>query len=290
MTSSYTTNKYLEKPANGDYNNTWNVPVNSDWDAIDTAFGGTALINAVGASGTVALTLNQYRPPNIEISGTLTANVNYQLPAGIGGLWTVYNNTSGAFTITVSSATGGGTSQTITQGTRLLIVCDGTNVSVADTTLSPSANNTFTGKQSFAGTATNLAEVITNAAEVVTVSATAATGTVNFDITTQSVLYYTSNAAANWIVNIRGNGSNTLNSLLSTGQSVTIAFLVPQGSTAYYNSAVQVDGTTTGVTTVWQGGSAPALGNANSLEVYAYTVIKTASATYTVLASKTQFA
>lgn len=290
MTSSFTTNKYIEKPANGDYNNTWNVPVNSDWDVIDTAFGGTASINAVGASGVTALTLAQYRPPNIVIAGALTANVNYQLPAGVGGLWTVYNNTSGAFTITISSATGGGTSQVIAQGTRLLIVCDGTNVSPADTTLSPSANNTFTGKQSFTGTLTNLAEVLTNVAEVATVSAVAATGTINFDITTQSVLYYTANAAANWVVNIRGNSTNTLNSLLSVGQSVTIAFLVTQGTTAYYNTSVQVDGTTTGVTTVWQGGSAPTSGSVSSLDVYTYTVIKTASATYTVLASKTQFA
>lgn len=289
MTSSYTTNKYIEKPANGDYPNTWNVPVNSDWDAIDTAFGGTGTVNAVGASGTVALTLNQYRPPNIVITGAMTANVNYQIPAGIGGIWTIYNNTSGAYTITISSA-GGGTTQTVSQGSRLLIVCDGTNVSAADSTISASSNNTFTGKQTFTGTTTNIAEVLTNAAEVITVSATAATGTINYDITTQSVLYYTANASANWVVNIRGNGSNTLNSLLSTGQCMTIAFLVKQGSTAYYNTSVQVDGTTSGVTTVWQGGAAPSSGSINSIDVYTYTVIKTASATYTVLASKTQFA
>ena len=289
MTSSYTTNKYIEKPANGDYPNTWNVPVNSDWDAIDTAFGGTGTVNAVGASGTVALTLNQYRPPNIVITGAMTANVNYQIPAGIGGIWTIYNNTSGAYTITISSA-GGGTTQTVSQGSRLLIVCDGTNVSAADSTISASSNNTFTGKQTFTGTTTNIAEVLTNAAEVITVSATAATGTINYDITTQSVLYYTANASANWVVNIRGNGSNTLNSLLSTGQCMTIAFLVKQGSTAYYNTSVQVDGTTSGITTVWQGGAAPSSGSINSIDVYTYTVIKTASATYTVLASKTQFA
>ena len=289
MTSSFTTNKYIEKPANGDYANTWNVPVNSDWDAIDTALGGTATINAVGASGTVTLVIAQYRPPNIVITGTLTANVNYQFPSGIGGIWTAYNNTSGAYTITMSSG-GAGTTVSVGQGARQLIVCDGTNVSMADTTISLSANNTFTGKQSFAGSATSLAEVLTNAAEVVTVSATAATGTVNFDVTTQSVLYYTTNASGNWTTNIRGNGSNTLNSLLSIGQCVTLAFLVKQGSTAYYNSTVQVDGTTSGVTTVWQGGTAPTSGDINSLDVYTYTVIKTASATYTVLASKTQFA
>lgn len=289
MTSSYTTNKNLEKPANGDYVNTWSSPVNNDWDAIDAAFGGTTTINAVGASGTVVLSSSQYRPPNIVITGTLTANVNYQFPSGVGGVWTIYNNTSGSFTITMSSG-GAGTTVSVTQGTRLLIVCDGTNVSVADTTLNSSANNTFTGRQTFAGSTTNLAEVLTNAAEVVTVSATAATGTINYDITTQSVLYYTTNASANWTVNLRGNSSNTLTSLLSVGQCVTVAFLVKQGSTAYYNSAVQVDGTTTGVTTVWQGGTAPAGGNINSIDVYTYTVIKTASAAYTVLASRTQFA
>lgn len=289
MTSSFTSNKYLEKPANGDYANTWNVPVNSDWDAIDAAFGGTTTINAVGASGTVALSVSQYRPPNIVITGALTANVTYQFPSGVGGIWTVYNNTSGAFSITMSSG-GAGTSVSVTQGSRQLIVCDGTNVSVADSTLSASANNTFTGKQTFAGSATNLAEVLTNAAEVVTVAATAATGTVNYDVTTQSVLYYTTNASGNWTVNLRANSSNTLSSVLSTGQCLTVAFLVKQGSTAYYNSAVQVDGTTTGVTTVWQGGTAPASGSINSIDVYTYTVIKTGSATYTVLASKTQFA
>lgn len=289
MTSSYTTNKNLEKPANGDYVNTWSSPVNNDWDAIDAAFGGTTSINAVGASGTVVLTSTQYRPPNISITGALTANVNYQLPSGVGGIWTVHNNTSGAFSITISSG-GGGTSQVVTQGTRLLIVCDGTNVAIADTTFSAAANNTFTGKQSFTGSTTNLAEVLTNAAEVITVSATAATGTINYDVTTQSVLYYTSNATANWTVNIRGNGSNSLTSLLSIGQCLTIAFLVKQGSTGYYNTTVQVDGTATGVTTLWQGGVAPTFGNANSVDVYTYTVIKTASAAYTVLATRNQFA
>jgi len=289
MTSTFTSNKYIEKPANGDYANTWNVPVNSDWDAIDAAFGGTTTINAVGASGTVSLSVSQYRPPNIVITGALTANVNYQFPSGVGGIWTVYNNTSGAFTITMSSG-GAGTSVSVTQGTRLLIVCDGTNVSIADSTLNAASNNTFTGRQTFAGSPTNLAEVLTNAAEVVTVAATAATGTINYDITTQSVLYYTTNASANWTVNLRGNSSNTLTSLLSVGQCVTVAFLVKQGSTAYYNTTVQVDGTTTGVTTVWQGGVAPTSGSINSIDVYTYTVIKTASAAYTVLASKTQFA
>jgi hypothetical protein len=153
---------------------------------------------------------------------------------------------------------------------------------------SVAANNTFTGTQTFAGTSSVLAEILTNAAEVATVSATAATGTINYDVTTQSVLYYTSNASANWTVNFRASSGTSLNTAMSTGQSVTAAFLVTQGSTAYYNSVVQVDGST--VTPKYQGGTAYAAGNASSIDVYMYTIIKTGNAAFTVFTSQTKFA
>tara|TARA_R110000868_G_scaffold196443_2_gene442351 strand:+ start:3253 stop:3834 length:582 start_codon:yes stop_codon:yes gene_type:complete len=148
--------------------------------------------------------------------------------------------------------------------------------------------NTFTGTQTFSGTSSAKAIVLNDAAEVTTVSATAATGTIAYDITTQSVLYYTSNASANWTVNFRGSSGTSLNTLMATGESMTVAFLVTQGATAYYNSAVQVDGTTSGVTTRWLGG-APTAGNASGIDSYRYLIIKTGSATFTVLASNTQF-
>ncbi len=129
---------------------------------------------------------------------------------------------------------------------------------------------------------------IQSVAEKVTTEATAATGTVNYDVLTQAVWNFTTDASANWTLNIRGNASNSLNSIMDTGESITIAHIVSQGGTAYYNSAVQVDGSS--VTPEWQGGSAPTAGNTNSLDVYSYTVIKTADATFTVLASQTQFA
>jgi chemotaxis protein histidine kinase CheA len=150
------------------------------------------------------------------------------------------------------------------------------------------AAQTFTGTQTFSGTSSAKALVLNDAAEVTTVSATAATGTINYDITTQSVLYYTSNASANWTVNFRGSSGTSLNTLMNTGESMTVAFLVTQGATAYYNSAVQVDGTTSGVTTRWLGG-APTAGNASGIDSYRYLIIKTSSATFTVLASNTQF-
>ena len=125
-------------------------------------------------------------------------------------------------------------------------------------------------------------------AEKITIAATSTTGTVNYDVITQAVLYHTTNAAGNFTVNIRGDGSTTLNNILDTNESVTVAFLVTQGSTPYYNSAVTVDGSS--ITPEWQGGSAPTSGNASSIDVYTYTVIKTGDAAFTALASQTQFA
>ena len=129
---------------------------------------------------------------------------------------------------------------------------------------------------------------IQSIAEKVTNSATAATGTINYDVLTQAVLNFTSNAAGNYTLNIRGDGSNSLNSIMDTGESITIAHLVPQGGSAYYNNAVTIDSSS--VTPEWQGGAAPTAGNASSIDVYTYTIIKTGDATFTALAAQTQFA
>jgi hypothetical protein len=126
--------------------------------------------------------------------------------------------------------------------------------------------------------------------ERTSVSTSAATGTVTIDVNTASTLYITASSTSNWVLNVRGDGSTTLNSLLTTGDAITVAFLATQGSTAYYNTSVQIDGTTSGVTVEWQGGTAPAAGNVSGIDSYVYNIIKTASATYTVLASQTKFA
>jgi len=154
--------------------------------------------------------------------------------------------------------------------------------------VAPGTATTFTALQTFAGTSSNADLKTSNIIETATVSATAATGTINYDITTQSVLYYTSNASANWTVNFRGSSGTSLDTIMSTGESMSVTFLVTQGATAYYNSAVQVDGSA--VTPKWQGGSAPTSGNASSIDSYTYVLLKTASATFTVFAAQTKFA
>lgn len=132
-------------------------------------------------------------------------------------------------------------------------------------------------------------KVLLSPEERTTVSATAATGTINYDAVTQGVLYYTTNASANWTLNIRGNSTTTLSSILAVGDAITVTHLVQQGATAYYNNVVQIDGSS--VTPKYQGGTAWAAGNASSIDAYVYTVVKTAATpTYTVFASQTKFA
>jgi len=139
-------------------------------------------------------------------------------------------------------------------------------------------------------TATVTKPILVAPMERTSVSTSAATGTVTIDVNTASTLYITASSTSNWVLNVRGDGSTTLNSLMTTGDAITVAFLATQGSTAYYNTSLQIDGSTSGVTTEWQGGTAPAAGNASGIDAYIYNIIKTASATYTVLASQTKFA
>lgn len=129
MTSAFTTNKGIEKPASGDYVNAWSAPVNQNWDEIDAALGGTTAISVTGISApTTTLTLAQYRPPNIEFTGVLGANLAYQIPTGIGGMWSINNATTGAFSL--SFAIAAGNAQSLAPG-RTLIISDGATVALA---------------------------------------------------------------------------------------------------------------------------------------------------------------
>ena len=168
---------------------------------------------------------------------------------------------------------------------QLVLQTNGTTTAV---TIGTDQSATFAGKAIMIGSSSIAGLKIADVLETATISATAATGTIAYDVTTQVVLYYTSNASANWTVNFRASSGTTLNALMSTGESVTAAFLVTQGATAYYNSAVQVDGVS--VTPKWQGGTAPAAGNASSVDSYVYTIVKTGSAAFTVFAAQTKFA
>lgn len=143
------------------------------------------------------------------------------------------------------------------------------------------------GTGSFAGSSSNLAMTINNAGELVSITGIALTGVTNYDVATQSIVYFT-NVTGNWTINFRGAATTTLNNLMASGQSVTAVVLAGNGASAYVQSAITIDGVA--VIPKWQGGTAPSTGNSSSIDAYTYTIIKTASSTYTVLASQTKFA
>ena len=225
----------------------------------------TVLATTAAGTSTTVLHGNASGAPTFG-AVSLTADVSGTLPVGNGG--------SGAATLT-GVLKGNGTSAftAATAGTDYV---------------APGTATTFTALQTFAGTSSNADLKTSNILEVATVSATAATGTIDYDVTTQSVLYYTTDASGNFTVNFRGSSGTSLDTIMATGESLSVTFLVTNGASAYYNSAVQVDGSS--VTPKWQGGSAPTSGNASSIDSYTYVIIKTGSATFTVLASVTKFA
>ena len=257
--------------------NTSGQPVVTGTTITSTAFNALTADLATGLSTAITKDGQTVVTGNIPLNGFKITGVG--APTAINDALT-YNQPAVVSTLIVGSLSGillgNGSSSVITAATA------GTDY------VSPSVATNFTAKQTFTGSSSVLASKFVNASETVTVSATAATGTINYNATTQSVLYYTSNASANWTVNLRASSGTSMNTALATGESITVAFLVTQGTTAYYNSAVQVDGTTSGVTTKWLG-IAPTSGTVSSINTYTYTVIKTGSATFTVLATLSAF-
>jgi len=299
VTGTLTTAKVVTAPS---YSKTYVVD-NAATGGIVTfkASGQTGVSVAVGEKCTVYFNGTDYVKVATSTAGTVTA-VSVASANGFAG--TSSGGTTPALTLStsitgvlkgnataISAATAGTDYLAPPSGTAILKANSGgalANATAGTDYVAPGTATTFTATQTFNGSSSVLASVLANAGETATVSATAATGTINYDVTTQSVVYYTSNASANWTVNFRGSSGTSLNTLMSTGQSVTVAFLVTQGATAYYNSAVQVDGSS--VTPKYQGGTAYTSGNVSSIDAYTYTIIKTGSATFTVLVSQTKFA
>lgn len=400
MVSTYTPNKNLERPGNGDYVDTWNVPVNGDMTILDKALGGVLNLNAT--AGSALLTDAQYQNLIINVTGAMSASVTYTIPQNVGGQWLVRNattdSTGGPWTVTIASG-GAGTYVEIIRGKTVIVWSDGTNIRVVEpnvpsfgtvtsinvsggatglttsggpitsagtitldglldvgyggtgltalgtgvqTALSQNVTGTggmvlsvsptiagsavFSGNQSvklpvgttgqrplpqigmvrFNSTSSAYEGYNGSVWQTLGVGATSLTfpyviepvelpvsgagGTINFYVEEHSISNYQAAALSNWTLNLSFSASATLDSLLAVGQGLTCALLVQQGATAYYPTLIEVDGSAANVTTYWQGGIAPTAGNANSVDIYTFTIIKTASATFSVFASQTKFA
>jgi hypothetical protein len=160
-----------------------------------------------------------------------------------------------------------------------------------DTLVGKATSDTLTNKILTSPTindSTSNYPTIKSPTETTNIVASAATGTIPIYSETATIWYYTTNASANHTLNFRYSSSATLDSVLSVGESVTVVWMNTNGATPYYPNVIQVDGNT--ITPKWSGGTAPSSGNASSVDVYAFNIVKTASATFVVLGSQSRFA
>ena len=238
--------------------------------------GETTYITVGGASWNVA------QPMNAQSTFVSTGAATFRGDATING------------NLTVSGAT-------TTVNTTSLIVSD-KNIEIANSaaptdaladgagiTVRGSTNKTITWSNTTKAFTFNTGIDIGSVIENANITATALTGTQNINVLENSINFYTANNAANWTMNVRANSSTRLDAIMTTGESMTVAYLATQlSANTFYQSAFQIDGAS--VTPKYQGGSAPSAGNAASIDLYAFTIIKTAANTYTVLGSQTQYA
>jgi len=274
MPSTFSPSLRIELIGDGEQDGIWGQTTNNNLGSlIEQAIAGVTTVDVTAADVTLTSyngTLDEARSAVLVVNGSNAVTRNVIIP-NEPKTYIVVNNT----TQTIGVKTSAGSAFNCLTGTQSTIYCDG-NDSVFGASTSTATYNTFVNP------------LITGIRETITVSATAATGTINYDTLTQAVLYYTSNASGNWTLNFRGNGSTSLNSIMSTGQSLALTFMATQGATAYYSANIQVDGVS--VTPKWQGGFTPSYGNSSSVDVYTYVIIKTGSAAFSAFASQTKFA
>ena len=306
MSSTYS-NLKLQLMATGENLATWGNVTNINLGtALEEAVVGSADVTFASSNVTLVLsntnTTQTARNLRLNLIGTTGGSTRNLVVPNIEKVYIV-NNTC-ADSVLVKTAAGSGI--TVPAGKTMWVYNNGTDVVDVTTHISSltlatalpvASGGTGSNTAADARTALGAAKSGTNtditslqplayAIENATVVGSGLSGTLTIDAITQSVLYYTANASANWTVNVRGNSGTTINSLLSTGQAITVAVFAAIGTTGYYNNNFQVDGVT--VTPKWQN-SAPVAGNTSSIDAYTYTIVKTGSATYTVFASLTKF-
>jgi hypothetical protein len=207
---------------------------------------------------------------------------------------TQYGSIYGSTTTAMASTAAGSTGQVLIATTSAApsfgsVPVNGSSLSTGSSGVSLNVGNanTWTATQTLNGSSSTFAMIMANAAEPATINGSAISSPLAYYLNSQAVYWSTANQTANWTVNFAFSSGTSLNTAMSTGQTMTAVLCALQGSTAYYNNVVQIDGST--VTPYWQGGTAPSAGNASGYDCYSYSITKTGSATYIVLATQTQF-
>ena len=319
---AYSTNLGIELINTGDQSGTWGNTTNTNLGTlIEQSISGVVTQAMADSNQTITIpngATGVARNMYIECTGALTAARQLIVPTN-KKLYFIFNNTTGGFAITVLVS--GQTGVSVPAGKKVILVMNSAGTDVVDATnymsgltvgalngiikgttgvlsaatagtdyVAPGTATTFTATQTFNGTSSTAAIREINIIEPASVTALAPTPTTNFYVNTGSVQYITANNANSWTLNFAFSAGTTLNTAMTTNDSLSCTLITTNTTTAYYLSAITVDGTGAGVTVKWQGGTAPTSGNVSSIDSYTFVIIKTGSAVYTILASQTKFA
>jgi hypothetical protein len=231
-----------------------------------------------------------------------TASTNYGKFSMNSSGYTGAGSLNLASAVSLTSASGDLVLGTITSNSiRFVTAASATDAITIDTTNAVAFNGQFgtagqflrsagtSAPPTWAGVTLGANATVTGLTETTNVVAAAPSTTQNIDVTTSTVWYYTANTSANWVLNIRSTSLISLNTMMAVGTSITVVFAATNSTTAYYQTAIQIDGLTQ--TVRYQGGSAPTAGNVSSVDIYTVTIFKTAATpTYSVFASQVRFA
>jgi hypothetical protein len=247
--------------------------------------GGTGIIGNLHVGGNVIIASATNSNVVVVSTTTSTSSTTGALVvrggAGIAGNAYISGNVILGSATTTSNVVITGTRTSTSTTTGALVVQGGAGIAG---NINVGGIVTIAGNVTVAGALSGGVGYLLERANVVADSAPAIT---DISLIDASVMYWNANSTANVTANIRGNATTPLNSLMAVNQTATLALFLPISTTPYYVEAVKIDNTT--VTPVWLNGNTILSGNANSIDVYTFTIIKTASATYKVFATQSTF-
>ena len=118
--------------------------------------------------------------------------------------------------------------------------------------------------------------------EAINITAGKLSDNTNIDLENGMVYLFTTAETTTSTPNIRVSSSTSLDSSMSVGETISVT-IITTAAAAGYSAQLTIDGAA--VTENWVGGDAPSEGGSSGVDIYSYTIIKTASATFTVIAN-----